>query len=104
MEIEERVELMNDLWKILNEGNRAALPMKHRSVCNQEVQQLSNLKIKGILLEYYINMKNINVCKEMNIRSKQYISKLKIGIYEEGYTIWERILNRDRVLLEQLED
>ena len=78
---------MNDLWNILNEGNRAALPMKYRLVCIQQVQHLSNSKIKCILLEYYIYIKNIYIYKKMNIRSKKYISKLKIGISEEGYTI-----------------
>ena len=78
---------MNNLDKILNKENRAVLLAKYRLICTQEVQHLLNSEIKGILLKYYTNTKNFNKYKEMNNRSKYYISKLKMGISEEGYII-----------------
>ena len=42
LEIEERVDLMNELRKILSKGDRKVLPTKYRLVCIQSVQHFLN--------------------------------------------------------------
>ena len=95
LEIEERVELMNDLKTIITNGNRDFLPMNYRNLNPTQVQCLSNSELKGILFSYYSSTYNIESYKEMNLRLKQYLQILNETIFEEGFTIRERLLERE---------
>ena len=47
--------------------------------------------IKEILFEYYLTIRDIESYEKMNVRSKDYASKLKYIISEESYILREII-------------
>ena len=49
-------------------------------------------KIKGILFKVYSTINNKEAYNKSNCQSLQYKVKLNKGISEEGYVIWERII------------
>ena len=51
--------------------------------------------MKRILHEYYYNMGNRNIYREVKERSLWFVVKLKKGISEEGYMIREKLLVRN---------
>jgi len=70
VEIEEKVELMNDLRAIINNSNQEFLPSNNRTLNLNQIYYLSSSEIKKILFSYYNTIEDINVYKEMNLRSK----------------------------------
>ena len=64
-----------------------------------KVDKLSNAEIKGILFEYFSNIGNTEVYKEVNNRSRQYLSKIRKSISEEGFIICEKLLDKEKFIV-----
>ena len=73
LEIEERVELINNLTEIINNGQRASLPSNYRNLTILQIKHLSNSNLKGVLFSYYSSIGNVEIYKEMSLRSKRYL-------------------------------
>ena len=84
LEIEERVDLMNEVNTILRLGRIDILLDLCKILSFTQIKNLSNGELKGILFEYYTSINNIEAYREVNARSQQYLQKLNMGISEEG--------------------
>ena len=59
-------------------------------------------KIKGILFKVYSTINNKEAYNKINCRLLQYKVKLNKSISEEGYVIWERIIElQDKYLFQK---
>ena len=93
--IEERVELMNELYSIIKEEEYNNLPQEYRDFSETQIKELPNVELKDILFSYYSNVGDINAYQELNKRSKSYVQKLNFDLSEEGFTIRERLIARE---------
>ena len=50
--IEERVELMNELYSIIIEGAYDNLPQEYRDLSETQIKELLNIELKDILFSY----------------------------------------------------
>ena len=93
--IEERVELINELCSIIKEEACDNLPQEYRDFSKTQIKELPNAELKGILFSYYSNAGDINTYQELNKRLKSYVQKLNFDLSEEGFTIRERLIARE---------
>ena len=64
-----------------------------------KVDKLSNAEINGILFEYFSKTGNTEAYKEVNNRSRQYLSKIRKNISEEGFIIHEKLLDKENFIV-----
>ena len=92
VKIEEQVELSNELLRLIdNEDANTFLPIISTLTINNIKTLLVDI-VKGILLEYYSLVGNVEVYDRINKRSKEFVEKLNSGFSEEGYIMRERQL------------
>ena len=66
LEIEERVDLINELKRILtNKCNDYLLP-QYQSILVRQCKNFSSSIIKGILFEYYLTIRDIKAHEKVN--------------------------------------
>ena len=57
-----------------------------------QLAKLLTKTIKSILFEYYLAIDNTIAYNNINVRFLRFKAKMNISISEEGYIIWEGIL------------
>ena len=92
------MDLINDLRKILSNGNSNSLPSQFRNLAPSHIKKLSNSEIKGILFAYHSNRGDRTSYNTINERAIRYKNKLRDGISEEGFTIREQLLEKEMSL------
>ena len=95
LEIEERVDLINELKGILTNRYNDCLPPQYQSILVRQCKNFPSSVIKDILFEYYLTIIDIKAYKKVNKWFKKYAMKLKQLILEEGYVLRERLLRRE---------